>query len=162
MDFCKTIVLIFTSVTDVVFLAVILTSAFTGSSDVLIKVPKKTEKKEEGSSVTIPCAYLKKENNLKLLWFKDQIYDEHSKKFNGTIVYSNSAERRQSPDYSNRVKYITNLSSMTNTDDWIQCNLIITDLQKKDSGNYSFRFIGSGEKNRYMSTALSLKVTGEQ
>lgn len=112
--------------------------------------------------MTIPCAYLNKEDNLKLLWFKDPNFDKHLHTFNGTIVHSIRDERPKSPDYSNRVKYITNITSMTKKDDWIQCNLIITDLQKTDSGNYSFRIIGSKHQYRYMSKAMSLKVTGEQ
>lgn len=117
----------------------------------------------EGSSVTIPCVYLHKEDNLKLLWFKDSKFDENTKLFNGTIVYSNTKERPPSPEYSNRVEYITDITSKSTTekDKWIQCNLRIADLQITDSGNYSFRFIGS-EDNKYMSTAMNLTVKGEQ
>ncbi|XP_077063904.1 B-cell receptor CD22-like isoform X2 [Siphateles boraxobius] len=138
-------------------LFVILTSSFTGSSELQIKVPVKTETNEEGSSVTIPCAYFKKEKDLKLLWFKDPNFAKDSQMFDGTIVYSNTDERPQSPDYSNRVKYITNVTSTTKENVWIQCNLLITDLQKTDSGNYSFRFIGS--KDKYISKAMNLTVT---
>ncbi|CAM4555670.1 unnamed protein product [Leuciscus chuanchicus] len=140
-------------------LFVIITSSFVGSLEVQIKVPEETETKEEGSSVTISCSYLKKENNLALLWFKDpDYYDQHSQTFNGTIVFSHRTERQQSPGYSNRVKYITNETSTSKINDWILCNLSITDLQKTDSGNYGFRFIGSGS-NKYMSKYMSLEVT---
>lgn len=124
-------------------------------------MPEVTETKEEGSSVTISCEYLKNEDNLALLWFKDPNFDELSKTFNGTIVYSNRNERPQSPGYSKRVEYITDLTSTSKKNDWIQCNLRITDLQKTDSGNYSFRFIGLGDY-KYISKNMSLKVTGEQ
>lgn len=111
--------------------------------------------------MTIPCVYLYKEDNLKLLWFKDPQFDDKTKLFNGTIVYSNTDERPPSQNYSNRVEYITNITSKTAKNKWIQCDLRITDLQKKDSGNYSFRFIGS-ENIKFMSTAMNLTVTGEQ
>ncbi|XP_051720106.1 B-cell receptor CD22 isoform X2 [Ctenopharyngodon idella] len=142
-------------------LFVILTSSFTGSLEVLIKVQKNTETTMEGSSVTIPCVYLHKEDNLKLLWFKDSKFDDNTKLFNGTIVYSNTKERPPSPEYSNRVEYITDITSTSMTENkWIQCNLRITDLQTTDSGNYSFRLIGSKKENKYMSTAMNLIVKG--
>lgn len=123
---------------------------------------KETETTKEGSSVTIPCAYFYKEDNLKLLWFKDPTFDDKTKLFNGTIVYSNADERPKSPEYrDNRVKYITNKTSNMEKNKWIQCDLRITDLKTTDSGNYSFRFLGS-KNNKYMSTAMNLTVTGEQ
>ncbi len=107
--------------------------------------------------MTIPCSYKKtKDETYTILWFKDSIYLE-DKTFTGTIVYSNTKERPQSPGYSSRVEYITDTTSPEN---WIQCDLRITDLQMTDSGKYSFRFIG--KVTRYMSNALSLKVKGEQ
>ncbi|XP_067306339.1 B-cell receptor CD22-like isoform X2 [Pseudorasbora parva] len=138
-------------------LFVILTSSFADLLKVKINMLEKTT--EEGSSITIPCGYLKQkeQSNLKLLWFKDPYFDTKSEMFNGTIVYSNTKERPQSPDYSNRVEYMTNLTSTMQIKEWIQCDLRITNLQKTDSGNYSFRFIGS-EKNKYMSKAMTLTV----
>ncbi len=123
-------------------------------------MPEKTETTYEGSSVTISCDYKTlKDKTYKLLWFKDPVYLNDT--FNGTIVYSNTEERPQSPGYSSRVEYITDATSHENQEEyWIKCDLRITDLKKTDSGNYSFRFIGS--EKRFMSKALSLKVKGEQ
>ncbi|XP_016128356.1 B-cell receptor CD22 isoform X1 [Sinocyclocheilus grahami] len=138
------------------FPAVLLEGSCISSNEDLIIVPEKTETTYEGSSVTIPCTYKNpKDNTNTLLWFKDQIYLKDMM-FNGTIVYSNTKERPQSPGYSSRVEYITDKMLQDNQKDWIKCNLRITDLQKTDSGNYSFRFIGSDK--RFMSKALSLKV----
>ncbi|XP_048017631.1 B-cell receptor CD22 isoform X2 [Megalobrama amblycephala] len=140
-------------------LFVIPTSSFTGSPKILITVPEETKIIKERSSVTIPCVYFYKEDKLKLLWFKDPQFDEKTKLFNGTIVYSNTDERPTSPEYrGNRVEYITNKTSKTEKNKWIQCDLRITDLQTTDSGNYSFRFLGSGD-NKYMSKATNLTVT---
>ncbi|ROI15230.1 B-cell receptor CD22 [Anabarilius grahami] len=140
-------------------LFVIHTGSFIGLSDIQIKVNKETETTKEGSSVTIPCVYLYKEDNLKLLWFKDPKYDVTTQLFNGIIVYSNTDERPTSPEYKvNRVEYITDITSNMEKGKWIQCDLRITDLKTTDSGNYSFRFLGS-KKNKYMSTAMNLTVT---
>uniref|UniRef100_A0A8C1XH82 B-cell receptor CD22 n=1 Tax=Cyprinus carpio TaxID=7962 RepID=A0A8C1XH82_CYPCA len=126
------------------------------SDEVLITVPEKTETTYEGSSVIIPCSYKKpNDKTYTLLWFKDPIYLKDMM-FNGTIVYSNTKERPQSLDYSGRVEYITDATPQENQKYWIKCDLRITDLQKTDSGNYTFRFIGSDK--RFMSKALSLKV----
>ncbi len=123
-------------------------------------MPEKTITTYEGSSVTIPCSYEKPKNETyTILWFKDSSYLEDMM-FTGTIVYSNTKERPQSPGYSSRVEYITDATSQENEKDWIKCDLRITDLQMTDSGEYSFRFIGND--TRYMSKALSLKVKGEQ
>ncbi|XP_059390077.1 B-cell receptor CD22-like [Carassius carassius] len=141
-------------------LFVLLTVFCTGSNKKLIIVPEKTEEINEGSCVTIPCAYKKeKDETYTLLWFKDPEYEHNI--YIGTIVYSNTEERPQSPDYSSRAEYITNATSMkqqTHQDEnWIKCDLRITDLQKTDSGKYKFRFIYSTSK--FISDALTLTVT---
>lgn len=163
VDFCKWLcefIDILKSITDVGFPAVLLAGSSTGSNEILITVPEKTVTTYEGSSVTIPCSYKKpKDETYTILWFKDSIFLE-DKTFNGTIVYSNTEERPQSPGYSSRVEYITDTTSPEDQTDWIKCDLRITDLQMTDSGEYSFRFIG--KDTRYMSKALSLKVKGEQ
>ncbi|XP_043115715.1 B-cell receptor CD22 isoform X2 [Puntigrus tetrazona] len=136
-------------------LFVLLHGSCTGSDTELVTVPKNTETTYEELSVTIPCSYKKtKGYTYTLLWFKDSVYDKG--KFIGTIVYSNTEERPQSPDYSKRVEYITDEASQTTQEQGIKCDLNITDLRKTDSGNYSFRLIGPNQK--YMSNALVLKV----
>ncbi|XP_026137801.1 B-cell receptor CD22-like isoform X1 [Carassius auratus] len=140
-------------------LLVLLMGSFTGSNNELIKVLEKTEQIDEGSCVTIPCSYKKtKDGKYTLLWFKDPEYNKISQIFDGTILYSNTEERPQSPGYSSRVKYITDETSQENQNIWIKCDLRITDLQTKDSGNYKFRFIISSYM-KYMSAAMNLKVT---
>ncbi|XP_026120031.1 B-cell receptor CD22-like [Carassius auratus] len=143
------------------FLFVLLTVFCTGSKETLIIVPEKAVEIKEGSCVTIPCAY-KKENDetYTLLWFKDPEYNKTLQMFSGTIVYSNTEERPQSSDYSSRAEYITNATSLkqqTQQDNnWIKCDLRITDLQKTDSGRYRFRTIGL---HKFMSDTLTLTVT---
>ncbi|KAL1261113.1 hypothetical protein QQF64_008940 [Cirrhinus molitorella] len=139
-------------------LFVLLTGSCT-SSEELINVPEKTETAKEGSTVTIPCTYkiLNGEIVHTLLWFKDSEFNTTLQKFFGTIVYSNTKERPQLPDYSSRVEYITDATSFTSQEElWIKCDLKITDLQKTDSGKYSFRLISSHKK--YMSKPMTLAV----
>uniref|UniRef100_A0A8C1XEH8 Ig-like domain-containing protein n=1 Tax=Cyprinus carpio TaxID=7962 RepID=A0A8C1XEH8_CYPCA len=141
-------------------LLVLLMGSCTGSNKELIHVPEETKQIDEGSCVTIPCFYKKtEEETYTLLWFKDPKFNEASKLFNGTIVYSNTKERPQSLDYSGRVEYITDATPQENQKYWIKCDLRITDLQKTDSGNYTFRFIGSDK--RFMSKILIYFFVGE-
>uniref|UniRef100_A0A671TCY6 B-cell receptor CD22 n=1 Tax=Sinocyclocheilus anshuiensis TaxID=1608454 RepID=A0A671TCY6_9TELE len=142
-------------------LFVLLTVFCISSKEKLISVPENTKEINEGSCVTIPCAYKNlKDETCTLLWFKDPKYDDVSKKFIGTIVYSNTEERPQTPAYSSRVEYITDATSLKQQKHqnyyWIKCDLRITDLQKTDSGNYRFRVINS---ERFMSETLTLTVT---
>ncbi|XP_065136631.1 B-cell receptor CD22-like [Paramisgurnus dabryanus] len=140
------------------FLIVLVFSSSIDSTEPLIKVPETEQKKSEGSCVTISCTYDPGyEENLKLLWFKNPVYDEKEKCFNGTIVYSNTGDRPQSAGYSSRVEYITDKTEKP-TNSWLKCDLRINDLQKTDSGYYGFRIIGS-DKHKYMSTPMNLTVT---
>ncbi|KAI7801205.1 B-cell receptor CD22 precursor, partial [Triplophysa rosa] len=131
-------------------------SSGTGSSEELIKVTETQETKAEGSCVTIACTYKHGyDQNIKLLWFKDPNYDRDKKSYTGTIVYSNADDRPQSPGYSSRVEFITGKAEEA-TDYWRKCDLKINDLQKSDSGNYSFRI---DSDTKYMSKAMNLTVT---
>lgn len=152
------------------FPAVFLVGSYTSSTEATITLSEETKTTNEGSCVTIPCVYEIPEDkklDLELLWFKDPQYDKKSKKFYGTIVYSNTNERPQSPGYSNgihqRVEYITDLQSERKNEQpknsGIRCDLRITDLQKTDSGNYSFRYTGP---YKFISKEMNLTVTGEQ
>ncbi|KAA0701799.1 hypothetical protein E1301_Tti016414 [Triplophysa tibetana] len=137
------------------FLIALVFSSSTGSTEELIQIKVTEETKAEGSCVTFSCTYKHEKNkNIKLLWFKDPIYDKTL--YTGTILYSNTADRPQSPGYSSRVEYITD-NAEKDRDYWRKCDLKINDLQKIDTGNYSFRIIYTNKK--YMSKAMKLTVT---
>ncbi|KAL6471388.1 hypothetical protein MHYP_G00200380 [Metynnis hypsauchen] len=123
----------------------ILHSSLTTTEE-LITITEKTATREEGSCITINCTY-KAQEDLQLLWFKDPQWNETEKRFNGIIVYSNTEDRPQSPEYSSRVEYGSHSAS---------CTLRIKDLQISDSGNYKFRYIHAKEK--YMSEAFHLTI----
>ncbi|XP_056612039.1 B-cell receptor CD22 [Triplophysa dalaica] len=139
------------------FLIVLVFSSSTGSTEELIKIRETEETKAEGSCVTIPCTYKHgNAKNIKLLWYKDPEYDKELKLFTGTILYSNTVDHPQSPGYSSRVEYITGKAEKDK--DRSKCDLKINDLQKTDSGIYTFRFIYS-DNSKYMIKALNLTVT---
>lgn len=110
----------------------------------------KTAKKSEGSCVTIQCKY-KHEDGMQLLWIKDPEWNKT--RFDGMVVYSNTEERRQLPEYSNRVKFLHTKSH------WTECTLKINDLKKSDTGKYAFRFLRGDHK--YLSEKFELTVNGE-
>lgn len=112
----------------------------------------KTAKKFEGSCVTIQCKYNHKDG-MQLLWIKDPEWNEMRKRFDGMVVYSNTEERRQLPEYSDRVEFLHTKSP------WAECTLKIKDLKKNDTGKYAFRFL-LGE-HKYLSEKIELTVNGE-
>ncbi|XP_062873413.1 LOW QUALITY PROTEIN: B-cell receptor CD22 [Trichomycterus rosablanca] len=118
-----------------------------------IVITEKTATKPEGSCVTITCTYT--EISETLLWFKNPEYIHSEKRFNGTIVYSNTKEHPQSTEYLNRVHFL----SEDKTSEAKSCSLRITDLQKQDSGQYNFRYINTNSK--YMSKPMVLSITGK-
>ncbi|KAG9264950.1 B-cell receptor CD22-like [Astyanax mexicanus] len=107
---------------------------------------------DEGSCVTIDCIHTNTRTYMQLFWFKDAVYNNEKKEFEGTIVYSNTEDRPHTSGrrYAHRVQYQSNANYAK-----ASCTLRINDLEKADSGNYSFRTIGS---YRYMSKHVSLTV----
>ncbi|XP_058269937.1 B-cell receptor CD22 [Hemibagrus wyckioides] len=108
--------------------------------------------KQEGSCVTINCKYIF-EKEMQLLWFKNPKWNDTTKRFDGTFVYSNTKERPQDPEYSNRVIFHEDTAEHQT---WATCTLKINDLKVKDSGIYTFRYIKG--TNKFMSSAFSLTV----
>ncbi|KAF4086288.1 hypothetical protein AMELA_G00104200 [Ameiurus melas] len=118
------------------------------SRSIVIEEPTTTTS-QEGSCVTINCKY-KYKVGLQLLWIKDPKWSEKDRRFDGIIVYSTTEERPQVAEYSNRVEFFNDQSN-----DWTNCTLKIHDLKKNDSGNYTFRYIGS---EKYISNKFLLTV----
>ncbi|XP_027003864.2 B-cell receptor CD22-like isoform X2 [Tachysurus fulvidraco] len=137
-----------TSVFPWVFLC-LFSSIATRNSEILVIIDEERATKREGSCVKIGCRYKAKEN-MTLLWLKDPKWNARKHAFDGTIVYSNTKERPQDLEYSNRVKFIHEPNS------WATCSLKINDLKVNDSGNYTFRYIK--ESDKYLSSAFTLTV----
>lgn len=121
------------------------------SQSIVIDEPTTTTS-QEGSCVTINCKY-KYQDGLQLLWIKDPKWIEKEKRYDGIIVYSSTDERPQVAEYSNRVGFFNDQSGQ-----WKNCTIKILDLKKNDSGNYTFRYIGS---DKYISNTFLLTVMGE-
>lgn len=92
---------------------------------------------------------------------KDPVYV--NQQYNATIIYSSSkTERPVNPQFVNRVKYVGSEDTK-----WItlsspeKCSVLIHDLKKTDSGNYSFRFVGEGNYKWVTQPFTSLIVAGK-
>ncbi|XP_053699777.1 B-cell receptor CD22-like isoform X1 [Synchiropus splendidus] len=94
----------------------------------------------EGSCVPIQGSFTRYlRENAYWAWLKDPVWVEGDKDFSGTVVYSTDPEIRPiSPQYSNRVTYRRAEKQLT---------ISICNLNKNDSGEYTFRYFPSrGEK----------------
>ncbi|KAI3360573.1 hypothetical protein L3Q82_002441 [Scortum barcoo] len=100
----------------------------------------------EGSCVEIKCKVNRVLTHAGAYWFwiKNATWIESTKKFDGTIIYStNHAERPVSLDFANKVRYIGSpYSELFTLPGTSNCSILICNLSKTDSGNYSFRYVG--------------------
>lgn len=124
----------------------------------------------EGSSLTATegsCAEIKclvdtnpeVDRNSKWFWMKDAKWNEDNRNFSASIIYSShDSSNSVSGDYATRVKYVGTSSSTWNDVNLPrQCSILICNLKKGDSGNYSFRFEGN---IKWMAEGIKLNVTG--
>lgn len=97
---------------------------------------------------------------------KDAKWNQTAKDFAATVIYStNNSMRSVSPDFVGRVTYIGSSSA-----DWnrasslkqtVQCSILICNLKKNDSGEYSFRFVGKTKEVVWVTKKnVTLKVQG--
>uniref|UniRef100_A0A3B4Z0G7 B-cell receptor CD22 n=1 Tax=Seriola lalandi dorsalis TaxID=1841481 RepID=A0A3B4Z0G7_SERLL len=90
-------------------------------------------------------------------WMKDGKWNDTVKDFTGTIVYSSNFSRRLvSSDFEGRVKYFGSSSSLLRNQYQPFCSILICDLKKSDSGEFSFRF--EGNKKWVTKKNVSLEV----
>ncbi|XP_074508726.1 B-cell receptor CD22 isoform X2 [Sebastes fasciatus] len=100
----------------------------------------------EGSCIEIKCRVTHPINDPSAYWFwiKNAIWIE--KKWSGTVIHSTDSKKCPvSSDFANRVTYIGSPSLSWNIPQPSPkplCSILICDLKKTDSGNYSFRFEG--------------------
>nr|XP_046169495.1 B-cell receptor CD22 isoform X1 [Oncorhynchus gorbuscha] len=101
---------------------------------------------KEGSCITIKCTVtsLMKHEQDQWFWMKNAKWNDIMKDFTGTIVISNTKAQTPAPEFADRVKYIgsVNFGQVTQSD----CSLLINNLEKTDSGIYTFRYIGKNDK----------------
>ncbi|XP_047454724.1 B-cell receptor CD22 [Mugil cephalus] len=121
---------------------------------------------KEGSCVEIICKVTKSiVNNGQTYWFwmKDPVYNMTKKDFDATIIYSSQeSERPVSPDFANRTTYIDSSSWKSipaRIYDYSQCSILICNLNKTDSGNYSFRYVDKQNKCNTWATKPEANLT---
>lgn len=116
---------------------------------------------KEGSCAEIECKVTSSVDGLNANWFwmKDALWSEKNKTFNATIIYSeNKSLHPVSPEFATRVKYIGSPSAGWNSHTSPKlCSISICDLNKTDSGIYSFRFLG---KEKWVTNSVNLTVQG--
>ncbi|XP_042345844.1 B-cell receptor CD22 [Plectropomus leopardus] len=105
---------------------------------------------KEGSCVEIKCKVTKSIDVSGAYWFwiKDSFWtkkENQESEFAGTVIYSSNKEQRPvSSDFVHRATYIGSQPSLweSNYRSSSNCSILICNLNKSDSGNYSFRFEG--------------------
>lgn len=117
----------------------------------------------EGSCAEIKCLVTTNpevDRNSKWFWMKDAQWDQGNQNFSGSIIYSShNPFNPVSGDYATRVKYVgSSFSTWNEVKLSRQCSILICNLKKEDSGNYSFRFEG---KKKWMTEGIKLNVTGQ-
>ncbi|KAM9309971.1 B-cell receptor CD22 [Pholidichthys leucotaenia] len=113
---------------------------------------------KEGSCIEIKCTVSgsKTVAGAHWFWMKDSNWTKNQG-FIATIVYSTDESKRQiHPDYAKRVKYTGSDSLTYSSSRRPSCSILICDLNTTDSGNYSFRFVGS---KKWVTNQVILTVT---
>lgn len=113
----------------------------------------------EGSCAEIKCNTVagSSTRTAKWFWMKDPVWDPEKRNFfNISYVYSTD-EQDVSADFRDRVKFTGTGPPWYNGR---TCSIQICNLKKTDSGNYQFRFLGSGNY-KYSAGDTKLTVTGK-
>ncbi|XP_055359121.1 B-cell receptor CD22 isoform X2 [Betta splendens] len=117
---------------------------------------------KEGSCIKLTCrvTYSVSASNAYWFWMKDPQWIEAYKNYSATIVYStNNVTRPVSPEFSGRVHYVGSPSEKWNNPSHTsppQCSILICNLNKNDSGQYKFRFIGADKWSTKMTTTVTV------
>ncbi|XP_035862371.1 B-cell receptor CD22 isoform X2 [Sander lucioperca] len=101
----------------------------------------------EGSCIEIKCNVTNNVEPKDAYWFWIKNPHWSVNDFTGTIIYStNETVRPVSSDFADRVKYTGSPSLSWNNrprSPPVLCSILICNLNKTDSGNYAFRFVGT-------------------
>ncbi|XP_053289583.1 B-cell receptor CD22 [Pleuronectes platessa] len=117
----------------------------------------------EGSCVEIKCNVTRDVDYPPSYWFWMKDAKWVNSDFTSTVIYStNNSTRPVSPYFANKVKYIGSSSLSWKNANYAEpkplCSVLICDLRRNDSGNYSLRFIGTG-KWIWVTEVVTLNVT---
>ncbi|XP_044064256.1 B-cell receptor CD22 [Siniperca chuatsi] len=108
----------------------------------------------EGSCIEIKFRVIHELNPDGAYWFwmKNANWSRGLSDFTATIIYStDNLKKSASPDYADRVKYTCSLplsswKTASGSPPQPQCSVLICNLTKTDSGNYSVRFVSESTK----------------
>uniref|UniRef100_A0A8C9YCJ4 B-cell receptor CD22 n=1 Tax=Sander lucioperca TaxID=283035 RepID=A0A8C9YCJ4_SANLU len=116
----------------------------------------------EGSCIEIKCNVTNNVEPKDAYWFWIKNPHWSVNDFTGTIIYStNETVRPVSSDFADRVKYTGSPSLSWNNrprSPPVLCSILICNLNKTDSGNYAFRFVGT---KVWKTEDANLKVIGK-
>ncbi|XP_069040978.1 B-cell receptor CD22 [Lepisosteus oculatus] len=127
-----------------------------------LKIPNTTISVDESSCVVVPCFFKpmnkiqSQENHQRIIWFKDAIYNNEKKDFEGTIVFSDIISSVD-PEFARRVEYLGDLNFIRKAETFTPCDVKLSDLRKEDTGKYSFRYY-VGSTYKWMSDGVLLTV----
>lgn len=134
---------------------------FSHAQPVLFKLVGDQLTAKEGSCAEIECRVTSTVDgsNANWFWMKDGLWSKKNEAYNATIIYStNRSSHPVSPEFATRVTYIgsppAGWKSYTSPK---LCSISICDLNKTDSGNYSFRFLG---EDKWVTKSVNLTVQG--
>ncbi|CAK6964279.1 B-cell receptor CD22 [Scomber scombrus] len=128
-----------------------------GTRDNPFQLQNKVEAKE-GSCIEIKCNITRNlEIGSSVYWFWMKNANWNGTDFNGTVIYSSNIQKRPvSAEYAGRVEYIG--SSSWTLRPKTQCSILINNLTKMDSGNYSLRYVGKLQNKWFTKTGTNLTV----
>ncbi|CAG6014511.1 unnamed protein product [Menidia menidia] len=110
-------------------------------------------KANEGSCVELKCIPTNSMDTQNALWYwmKDAKWIEGNGYDGSTVIYSSDEQRKTvSPLFKNRVWLVGHSPESVNSNSYRGkkeiCHILICDLKKNDTGNYSFRFESPNDK----------------
>lgn len=117
----------------------------------------------EGSCIEIKCQILKSVSDGPASWFwmKDAVWINGS--FSATTIFSSSESKHPvNAHFAKRVKYVGSPSRSWKNPPSSLCSILIRDLNKTDTGNYSFRYVGTSSSDIWTTQPfMNLTVTGK-
>ncbi|XP_070767895.1 B-cell receptor CD22 [Enoplosus armatus] len=119
---------------------------------------------KEGSCIEIRCTVIRNVavDGAYWFWMKNASWLESEKDFDSTVIYrTHTSAPSVSPDFAHRVTYTGSLSwtDYFSSSAKPECGILICDLKKTDSGNYSVRYVRQSDK--WKTPDVNLTVTGQ-
>lgn len=115
----------------------------------------------EGSCIEIKCQVIESvtDDQAPWFWMKDAVWINGS--FSATTIFSSSKSKHPvNAHFAKRVKYVGSPSISWKNPPSQWCSILIHDLNKTDTGNYSFRYVGTSQNDIWTTQPfMNLTVT---